>query len=62
MGEEYGNSLTREFWPGISQSCSQDVVCDFPSGTLDKNPPASAGNMSSIPGPGRFQNVEYVRA
>ena len=28
---------------------------DFPGGTVDKNPPANAGDMGSIPGPGRFQ-------
>ena len=27
---------------------------NFPGGTVDKNPPANAGNMGSIPGPGRF--------
>ena len=27
---------------------------DFPGGTVDGNPPANAGNTSSIPGPGRF--------
>ena len=25
---------------------------DFPSGTVVKNPPANAGDMGSIPGPG----------
>ena len=27
---------------------------DFPSGPVDKNLSANAGDMSSIPGPGRF--------
>ena len=27
---------------------------DFPGGTVDRNPPANAGDMGSIPGPGRF--------
>ena len=27
---------------------------EFPGGTLGKNPPASARDMGSIPGPGRF--------
>ena len=27
---------------------------DFPGGPVAKNPPANAGNMGSIPGPGRF--------
>ena len=26
---------------------------DFPSGAVVKNPPANAGDMGSIPGPGR---------
>ena len=26
---------------------------DFPGGTVDKNPPANAGNTGSIPGLGR---------
>ena len=28
---------------------------DFPGGIVDKNPPANAGNMGSIPCPGRFR-------
>ena len=27
---------------------------DFPGDTVDKNPPANAGDVSSIPGLGRF--------
>ena len=27
---------------------------DFPGGTVDKNLPANAGDVRSIPGPGRF--------
>ena len=27
---------------------------DFPGGTVDKNPPANAGDTGSIPGPERF--------
>ena len=27
---------------------------DFPGGEVDKNTPANAGDMSSIPGPGRL--------
>ena len=26
---------------------------DFPGGAVDKNPPADAGDMGLIPGPGR---------
>ena len=29
-------------------------MSDFPGGTMDKNPPANAGDTSSIPGPGTF--------
>ena len=29
-------------------------VLDFPGGPVVKNPPASAEDMGSIPGPGRF--------
>ena len=29
-------------------------VPDFPGGTVDKNPPANAGDLGSIPGPRRF--------
>ena len=28
-------------------------ILDFPSGPLDKNPPAKAGDEGLIPGPGR---------
>ena len=27
---------------------------DFPGGAVDASPPANAGDMGSIPGPGRF--------
>ena len=27
---------------------------DLPGGVVDKNPPATAGALGSIPGPGRF--------
>ena len=27
---------------------------DFPGDIVDKNPPANAGDMGLIPGPGRF--------
>ena len=29
-------------------------IWDFPGGTVIKNPPANAGHMGSIPGPGRY--------
>ena len=30
------------------------VFYDFPGDTVDKNPPANAGDTGLIPGPGRF--------
>ena len=33
--------------------CKNPEVQDFPGGSVVKNPPASAGDMGSIPGPGR---------
>ena len=33
------------------------MVWDFPGGTVDKNPPANAGDTGSIPGLGRFHMV-----
>ena len=32
----------------------KNKILDFPSGTVQKNPPANAGDTGSIPGPGRF--------
>ena len=31
---------------------------DFPDGTVDKNPPANAGDTDSIPSPGRFHMLQ----
>ena len=31
---------------------------DFPGGTVVKNPPANAGDMGSIPGPGRSHMLQ----
>ena len=30
------------------------MVKDSPGGLVDKNPPANAGDVGSVPGPGRF--------
>ena len=30
------------------------MVKDSPGGPVDKNPPANAGDVGSVPGPGRF--------
>ena len=32
---------------------TKTVIADFPGGAVDRNPPANAGDMGSIPGPGR---------
>ena len=34
--------------------CQETTFLDFPGGPVDKNPPANAGDMGSIPGPGSF--------
>ena len=31
---------------------------DFPGGAVGKNLPAKAGNMDSVPGPGRFRRLK----
>ena len=36
-----------------NRSDSEDGLGYFPSGTVARNPPASAGDMDLIPGPGR---------
>ena len=38
----------------ISHSRLQIKETDFPGSPAAKNPPANAGDMGSIPGPGRF--------
>ena len=35
-------------------SSVKDTPGDFPRGAVDRNPPAKAGDMGLIPGPGRF--------
>ena len=37
-----------------SVSLKNSINKDFPGGAVVKNPPASAGDTGSIPGPGRF--------
>ena len=32
----------------------KELLLDFPGDPVDKNPPANARDMGSIPGPGRF--------
>ena len=43
-----------EWWlPGAGGSRSNELLFqDFPGGAVVKNPPASAGDTGSIPGPG----------
>ena len=33
-------------------------ILDFPGGSVVKNPPANAGDMGSIPGPGRSHKLQ----
>ena len=42
-----------------SQEC---VTRDLPSGTVDKDPPAKARHMGSIPGPGRSHMLRSIHA
>ena len=37
----------------IANLLDKKEVENFPGGAVDKNPPASAGDTGSIPGPGR---------
>ena len=34
---------------------------DFPGGTVDKNPPANAGNTGSTPHPGRIRTPQSTK-
>ena len=43
---EAANSLTPRIYP-------IEMSGEFPHAAVDKNPPASAGDTGSIPGPGR---------
>ena len=36
-----------------NSSAKENLRRDFPGGTVDKNPPANAGDTGSIPDPGR---------
>ena len=36
----------------------QEFSSDFPRGPVDMNEPANAGDMGSIPGPGRFHMLQ----
>ena len=43
----------QEYWSGVPlpspQSFSKNGIRDFPSGTMDKNPPVKAGDTGSTP-------------
>ena len=39
---------------GMDTSDKAESMLDFLGGTMDKNPPANAGDKGSIPSPGRF--------
>ena len=44
------------------QMCSIVVnnFCDFPGDSVDKNPPARAGDSGSAPGPGSFHTPQSL--
>ena len=42
------------FFVSFYIQCFNQGIWVFPGGTVDENPPAYAGDMGSIPGPGRF--------
>ena len=66
-----GGTLLAVFSPGLlsvhmagicvfyedSHFGSESHVMDLPGGWVLKNPPANAGDMSSVPGMGRFPGV-----
>ena len=61
----YTHSQHVTVWKGVSRACQVNYGCitgesgertkdrDFPGGTVDKKPPANAGDMGLIPSPGR---------
>ena len=46
----------------ITKQCDIKIILEFPGGTMDKNPPASAGDTGSIPGPGKLYMVHSNKA
>ena len=38
---------------GAELLAEDDMVCNFPGGSVVKNPPANAGDPGSVPSPGR---------
>ena len=49
------NSIKHIF---IVKKILKELTWDFPGDTVDKNLPADAGDMGSIPGPGRFHMLQ----
>ena len=48
----HASNIHRLFWAEFLSSCKRKQR-DLPGGTVAKNPPASAGDTGSSPGPGR---------
>ena len=40
---------------------SKTVIAEFPGGAVDRNPPANAGDMGSIPGLGRLHMLQSTQ-
>ena len=53
--EESSPGFKKLRWQDIcwGEKCLKRISWDFPGGTVDKNPPASAGDKGSVPGPRR---------
>ena len=45
--------LSQEFKDGLTSKKFNDIIWGFPGGAVVRDPPANAGDMGSIPGPGR---------
>ena len=56
IGNEWMNEVSQEYDLGNAKLVQPSKInlWDFPGGTVDTSPPANAGDMSSIPGPGRL--------
>ena len=48
------SNCTIVMWENILVYFLKMYLGDFPGGRVDKNPPANAGDVGSIPRPGRF--------
>ena len=58
-----GNTRARPPRTLVSEKLEAVAVSqDTPGGALDKNPPANAGDVGSIPGPGRFHMPRGYKA